>query len=219
MWFDIALIVALCFVIFKLHDIFTSVCAVDRSVTELVKSANQLIHLATKWSPQPALDKSADETASFTPFIALVETSANEANEWSIVNHGHGPAVNVCYVYPSHPFFGLDLGEAEEKNVQSLLGLDEKKVQRLTTLLAVGQRSLLDSGITNEICSSIERIAAVSAKVRNLAAEGYKYKDLYGEPNVEFEFVLEYESLRGKRYRTLTTWSPEGMRTKFEVCS
>lgn len=216
MLFEIAIVVGLILVVAKLLGIGKDLLAlrmlverlggqadalprhVDalRGCAELIEQhAGALAHEASTWSSWWV----ASEKSLYPPLLALLRGESGGIEKgWRIENQGLGPAVDVRWVCSG----GGSSGAADPLCLVSSLPVGG--------VLALGRELVIT------IDESIEKAAAVAAKAHDLEDEGYNYRDLYGEDDLEFTIILEYESIQGQKYSTRATWPRGETRLAFE---
>lgn len=127
------------------------------------------------------------------PLVLLVRGRGEESEKWFVENHGSGAAINLWCLY----------GETT-KSAEVPHGRDQ---MHLAASLRGGDSLLLPDKLVAKITASLAKTASIAEKTRDLAAEGYRYSDLYGDSDFSFEITFNFESAGGKGYSTTMTWS------------
>lgn len=158
----------------------------DRHLNEL---SNQLQSVTRK--QEVILEQIAHAEHLDAPLVVLVRRQTQESEKWFVENHGSGPAIDLrCFYGKITKTNKEPFGESEMHLAASLRGGDGLPVP-------------VSLGVKIEDLHA--RSASVAEKTRELAAEGYRYSDLYGDPDA-LGVIFNFESARGKRYSTTMTW-------------
>jgi hypothetical protein len=169
----------------------------DGFLNDILKELGKIARKQDILLERIAAAKSADAQAvsGMTPVISLVRGHGEEAEKWFAENHGLGPAINLqcSYSQSLKPSAGSRNGEAS----------------LLVVSLQRGDRLPLPHEVAAQIDESLARSIFIEEKTRDLAAQGYRYRDLYGDADFTFEVTFRFESVTGDRYSTTTTW-PKG---------
>ena len=163
--------------------------------------AETLMRETRSWITESA---AALEMSLYPPLLVLLPGEKPGLDTgWRIENHGVGPAVSVrCACVQGGQ------SHSDERVADS---------PYLTLSLPAGCALALTPELVRLIDDSVAHASTVATKAQELEEEGYSYKDLYGEDGLELRLILDYLSVKGKKYSTSARWLQGEMTLSFKT--